>query len=173
MNEWVSESTLREIGRVVVWSAEVELVLGGILDDLVGSRRAKILSSGQNFSWLKDAIRRVVKVAWLDDNDTLFKLLDEAARLHVQRDLVVHGLWIPKNLDAYLADEDPTEYHTLRPRRWSEGLHGELVTDERLRLLADSLSSLSARLHKWRDDYLPQIDEDHTVPGWERPARSS
>lgn len=173
MNEWVSDGALREIGRVVVWSAEVDVILGSILDDLVGSRRAKLLSAGQNFVWLKDAIRQVVKGAWDGGDETLFALLDEAARLHVQRDLVVHGLWLPTDIDAYLNDEDPTEYHTVRPRRWSENLRGEVISDERLRALADELSSVSVRLRKWQDDYLPYLDEHQSHTGWERPRPTS
>ncbi|NTW38575.1 MAG: hypothetical protein HGA44_01610 [Cellulomonadaceae bacterium] len=166
MNEFVTDATLKEIGRVVVWSAEVDLVLAGVLDDLVGARRAKLLTAGQNFTWLVQAIKKVVNEAWDQPDRTLDGLLEDASRLHESRDLVVHGVWLPKDIHAYLADEDPTEYHAVRPRRWKETLIGKTLTDDELRALADELMQLSVTLRKWRDDYLPYNESRYARAEW-------
>ncbi len=166
MNSFVSDKSLREIGRIVVASAELDATLASILNHLVASRRAAILVGGQPFSWLDQAIREVVAQVWSDDQSTLIGLLGRARALHSQRDLVVHGLWLPVDVEKYLADEDPAEYRTVRARRWSSTYKGEVLTDERLTALADELFLLEATLRKWRDEYLPYSEEHHARDGW-------
>jgi hypothetical protein len=162
MNDFVADRSLQAIGRVVVWSADVDSRLAGILNDLVGSDRARLLTTGQPFSYLDQAIRAVVKHHWEDgQGDQLFGFLERAKELHSERDLIVHGLWLPKDVQSYLdyvSDVDPTEYYTVRPRRWRNHYHGQILTDDTINELADKLQNLSAVLRKWRDDYLPYIE---------------
>lgn len=169
-DEYLARPSLEAVGRVVVNAAGVELTLAGILGDLVRSDRAELLISGQPFSWLEQAIRAVIKHHWESGaGDQLIELLGRAKELQQQRDLVVHGFWLPADFDSYLDGEDPSEYFTVRSRRFRDGHSGKVITDGKLVELARALGDLDVTLREWRNKYLPLLEESSSIRRVKRP----
>lgn len=146
------------IGRITVGSAQLDQILSGIVSRLLDSKRAEIVIAGQPFSYLDQAARALGALLEPGLTSTLNELLVEARELHQERDLVVHGVWLPHKEDIlrYIDDVDfeATRHIAARPRRWKDQLHGRIVTLDEIRQLASDIEGLSAKLQKFLDDYI-------------------
>jgi len=146
----LSEDVYCALGRVVVGAAYFDDLLAGVVIRLLDSDNAGIVIAGQSYSYLDQAARALgKKTLSVDLNDELVSLLDDVKPLHIKRDLVVHGIWLPHPDEVHkIWDDEPSisQHLTLRKRRWKTDLHGEFISLNEIMNLAAELEIMADRV---------------------------
>lgn len=156
------EQRLYLIGLVAVTSAGIENLLASLAGELVGSRRAMTLITGQGFSTLKSYITTMVDLPeYAPFRTEAREMLARVSAAYEKRNTVVHGVWSQLTVD-------PPSHQVVRPRRLKpEGQTSEW-TVEALRELVGELESCEVQIAIMWANLMIHID--HHSGGGPEPA---
>lgn len=150
----ISTRDYQAVGEIAIASASIDHGLESVMAEFLKGKSGEVIASGLPYSQIEQSLRALIKHDCLDDSSgTLVRILDEARDLHKKRDAVIHGIWIPVNIENYiLKSEPPDSHYVLKSKRWTPGLSGETYTSDDLESLAIELHSLSQRVAQFVRD---------------------
>jgi hypothetical protein len=177
----------QSMGEIAESSGAVEVCLQQIFVALMDTRRASIVASGQNASWLVDnclAILREPSFPHTEDTSQLIKVLQRAPGVLRGRNDLLHAFWVRhEGGDARVNTryrKGPTlkSVETAEPASAAERLRilEELLADLGYRIFGDKMSWHSVAVGRPEsvaytvDDLDPDAPSRRAAPGPFRPA---